>query len=319
MWDDGNNNPGDGCSADCKVENGFKWTRSSPTTPDVWTDIWGDGFKIKNEWDDGNLIDGDGWSSTWHLEDGFQCLYGSPTRKDVCTEKWGDGKDYGKNECEDGNNIDGDGWNSNWEFEEWYACSGGTPFSKDTWFKYIISATIGEVSSSNTVVISFNDTIINSNLAQNDLLVSIISSYSVSYSWTASFQSSQSLLLSLQVHTVLQGGEKLTVKFINNKKFRGQYGGWVQPTSLSSTMKSTLANAAESIVYVSTFAQYSVIGGVLITLLVLLCLRISFEMIWSLVTMQKYSFFLINQFNSQNYERIYSIKTIFILFIEIIK
>ena len=56
-------------------------------------------------------------------------------------------------------------------------------------------------------------------------------------------------------------------------------------------MKSTLANAAESIVYVSTFAQYSVIGGVLITLLVLLCLRISFEMIWSLVnTLQLLSY-----------------------------
>ena len=194
VWDDGNNNPGDGCSADCKVENGFKWTRSSPTIPDIWTDIWGDGFKIKNEWDDGNLVDRDGWSSTWHLEVGFVCINGSPTRKDVCTEKWGDGRDYGKNECEDGNNIDGDGWNSNWEIEEWYACSGGTPFSIDTWYKYFILATIGEVSQSNSVVIYLNDTIINSNITQNDLLVSIESSYSVSFSWTASLQSSQSIL-----------------------------------------------------------------------------------------------------------------------------
>ena len=90
-------------------------------------------------------------------------------------------------------------------------------------------------------------------------------------------------ILSLKVDTVLQGGEKLSVKIINSKKFRSQNGGWIQPNLLSSTMKSSMANAAEGIVYVSTYTQYSVIGGVFITLLALLLLRISFELIWSLI------------------------------------
>lgn len=35
--DDGNNNAGDGCSADCKAEAGFKCKGGSPTAPDVCT------------------------------------------------------------------------------------------------------------------------------------------------------------------------------------------------------------------------------------------------------------------------------------------
>ena len=107
--------------------------------------------------------------------------------------------------------------------------------------------------------------------------------YFFSIIYIACFQYLIWTILSLKVDTVLQGGEKLNVKIINSKKFRSQNGGWIQPNLLSSTMKSSMANAAESIVYVSTYTQYSVIGGVFITLLVLLFLRISFELIWSLV------------------------------------
>ena len=65
-WDDGNLNNLDGCSSSWTVETFYEWLGGTPTTVDVWRDIWGNGVVIKrtqNNWDDGNLQSGDGWSN----------------------------------------------------------------------------------------------------------------------------------------------------------------------------------------------------------------------------------------------------------------
>ena len=35
QWDDDNNSDGDGCSSNCLVENGYKWSGGSATSPDT--------------------------------------------------------------------------------------------------------------------------------------------------------------------------------------------------------------------------------------------------------------------------------------------
>ncbi|MDX2087005.1 MAG: lamin tail domain-containing protein [Kofleriaceae bacterium] len=69
--DDGNTTPGDGCTADCKVEQ----------IPPV---VCGDGMVAQSEGcDDGDTDGGDGCSSTCSVETGFTCA-GAPS---VCTEQ----------------------------------------------------------------------------------------------------------------------------------------------------------------------------------------------------------------------------------------
>ena len=226
--DDGNIISGDGCSSLCKIEYGFKWVHTSPSTPDTCDDIWGDGINVKprpNYCDDGNFQNRDGWNSNCAVEDGYTCSGGSSKHKDMWVENWGDGKDFGTYEWDDGNMKDGDGWSSACEYEYCYACSGGTLTSPDKWYNFVISASIGEVSTSNSVLVSFNFTMLNSSIGPNDLLVTISGNYNIDFTWTAIYQSTKSLLIQLNANTVLQGSETLTIKFINSKVFRGPDGG----------------------------------------------------------------------------------------------
>ena len=226
--DDGNIISGDGCSSLCRIEFGFKWRHTLPLTKDTCDDIWGDGINVKpqlNYCDDGNFKNGDGWDLNWVVEDGYTCTGGSSKHRDMWVEKCGDGKDFGNYEWDDGNMKDGDGWSSACEYEYCYACSGGTLTSPDKWYNFVISASIGEVSTSNSVLVSFNFTMLNSSIGQNDLLVTISGNYNIDFTWTAIYQSGKSLLIQLNVNTVLQGGETLTIKFINSKVFRGPDGG----------------------------------------------------------------------------------------------
>ena len=78
--DDGNNDDGDGCSANCTIEP-----------------YCGDGVvDTGEECDDGNNVDGDGCSATCTVEP-------------YC----GDGVVDSNEECDDGNNVDGDGCSAN--------------------------------------------------------------------------------------------------------------------------------------------------------------------------------------------------------------
>ena len=61
-------------------------------TKDIWTSLWGDGYRINSEQcDDGNFNNGDGWSSACVVEPNFRCTGGSSTAKDTCTTICGDG------------------------------------------------------------------------------------------------------------------------------------------------------------------------------------------------------------------------------------
>ncbi|MBQ9394419.1 MAG: DUF4215 domain-containing protein [Proteobacteria bacterium] len=70
--DDGNENDGDGCSKQCKVEDGWE----CPSTGGKCTEIARCGDKKLNndeECDDGNEKDGDGCSKECTIEDGWKC------------------------------------------------------------------------------------------------------------------------------------------------------------------------------------------------------------------------------------------------------
>ena len=290
VWDDGNNINGDGCSSTCNVELGFKWSHTT-TTPDVWTEIWGDGRRIGLGCDDGNTSNGDGCNSNCQTEPGFTWSGGSSTKRDIWTETWGDGKDFGTLDWDDGNTANGDGWSSTCEFETWYECKGGTPTNPDTWSKLQIGATIGKVGSDNSVDISFDHTMLNKSIGLNDLYVQIESSSSITFSWSATYTNSTLLHLSIGVSQVLQGTEILHVKFINNKVFRGPYGGWVRPDSLNATMPNSLASSVDTASSAGSPLKYITMIGILVAMGALLLLGGTLELIWSLVnTLQLLSY-----------------------------
>ena len=74
--DDGNAQPGDGCSDTCQVETGWLCTGAPSLCRET---LCGDGIVEGTETcDDGNLDDGDGCSSLCAVETGFSC-FGSPS------------------------------------------------------------------------------------------------------------------------------------------------------------------------------------------------------------------------------------------------
>ena len=110
--DDGNKTAGDGCSAACKFETGFKCDgQPSVCTPTKC----GDGNKEGAEsCDDGNAVPFDGCSSTCQTEP--KCTGTG------CTSECGDGLLINE-ECDDGNTKDGDGCSSTCKKEGGFECS----------------------------------------------------------------------------------------------------------------------------------------------------------------------------------------------------
>jgi fibro-slime domain-containing protein len=116
--DDGNTVSGDGCSATCHIELGYKCSGSpskcSPT-------VCGDGKVEGTEGcDDGNIWPFDGCSPTCQIEP--QC--GSATSAvGACQTGCGDGILLrGTEECDDGNLLDGDGCSHECKIEPGYTC-----------------------------------------------------------------------------------------------------------------------------------------------------------------------------------------------------
>jgi fibro-slime domain-containing protein len=121
VCDDGNNEAGDGCSADCLViENGFACP--VPGEPCVSTLVCGDGRIGGDETcDDGNDRAGDGCSDACQVEPGWVCLVpGVRCEAQAC----GDGIIAGREECEDGNPVPtgGDGCDENCRVEPGWVC-----------------------------------------------------------------------------------------------------------------------------------------------------------------------------------------------------
>ena len=84
---------------------------------------------------------------------------------------------------------------------------------------------MNKVTNDNSIDIKFNHTMNMTNIGEDDLLVEIQSSYKISYSWTASYTNDTNLHISIDVSSVLEGGETMTISFINYKTFRGPDGG----------------------------------------------------------------------------------------------
>ena len=115
--DDGNTLSGDGCSSSCFVETGFTWSGGGSLSPDICSEICGDGKRYStgsSKCDDGNIANGDGCSSTCTIETGFTWSGGGSLSPDICSEICGDGKRYstGSSKCDDGNIANGDGCSS---------------------------------------------------------------------------------------------------------------------------------------------------------------------------------------------------------------
>ena len=70
--DDGNNQDGDGCSSECRVEPGMKCEGGTTSNVDKCFEPCGDGRNAGfYKCDDGNMFDGDGCSSLCDVEPGF--------------------------------------------------------------------------------------------------------------------------------------------------------------------------------------------------------------------------------------------------------
>jgi fibro-slime domain-containing protein len=118
--DDGNNDSGDGCAADCKtIESG--WFCDTAGAPCI-RNVCGDGRTAAGETcDDHNTNSNDGCSSTCAVESGWNCPPGGGR---CAAAKCGDGIIAGDEECEDGNAVpaDGDGCSATCRLERGYKC-----------------------------------------------------------------------------------------------------------------------------------------------------------------------------------------------------
>ena len=115
--DDGDTDPGDGCSSTCTVEDG--WACSEE--PSVCAFTCGDGdIDTGEECDDDDTDPGDGCSSTCMVEDGWECS-GEPS---VCTFTCGDGVIDTHEDCDDGGTMPGDGCDASCQIESGWTCAG---------------------------------------------------------------------------------------------------------------------------------------------------------------------------------------------------
>ncbi len=127
LCDDGNQESGDGCAADCSSKEanytcppaGGKCTYNDPGP--INSAVCGNGKVETGETcDDGNDTAGDGCSDKCKVESGFNC----PTQNQPCVENvgCGDGKIDEGEECDDGNIKGGDGCGFNCKIETGFNC-----------------------------------------------------------------------------------------------------------------------------------------------------------------------------------------------------
>src|SRR3989344_2969270 len=111
--DDGNAVGGDGCSALCVRETGWRCIGQ----PAVCEFTCGNGVLNTEEGetcDDRNVQSADGCSSSCAVESGFACI-GAPS---VCRARCGDGIIAGAERCDDGNTANGDGCSNSCQLED---------------------------------------------------------------------------------------------------------------------------------------------------------------------------------------------------------
>ena len=105
------------------------------------------------------------------------------------------------------------------------SCSGGSSTSTDSCSPLQISGFIGDLIDNEVIIITFSHDMKQTSFNLNDISISIKSDFNVKFTWTASYSSLKTLKIYLNIQTTLIGGEKLTIKLINDKKFRTPTGG----------------------------------------------------------------------------------------------
>jgi fibro-slime domain-containing protein len=114
--DDGDLEPGDGCSPSCEVEPGFRCLPAMPCRPIVCGDRL---VEAPERCDDGNADAGDGCSDGCEVESGWTCaVAGVACRAAMC----GDGLVRGFEQCDDGDTTTGDGCDDQCLLEPGFAC-----------------------------------------------------------------------------------------------------------------------------------------------------------------------------------------------------
>eukprot|EP01107_Rhizomastix_libera_P004145 TRINITY_DN17163_c0_g1_i1.p1 TRINITY_DN17163_c0_g1~~TRINITY_DN17163_c0_g1_i1.p1 ORF type:complete len:1018 (-),score=220.48 TRINITY_DN17163_c0_g1_i1:68-3121(-) len=97
--DDGNGNPGDGCSGTCQIESGF--VCNTTVVPSSCHNVCGNMIASwpYEECDDGGTVGGDGCSADCKIEVGYACTSKNVTCKPIC----GDSLVVGDEFCDNGN------------------------------------------------------------------------------------------------------------------------------------------------------------------------------------------------------------------------
>jgi cysteine-rich repeat protein len=117
--DDLNRDPNDGCSAECKIEDGWSCTG----VPSVCEVMCGNGnTDVGEECDDENLTNGDGCSAACTVEDGWICQE-SPDGASECELLCGNGVLDEEEDCDDGNRETNDGCNASCQQEQGWFCT----------------------------------------------------------------------------------------------------------------------------------------------------------------------------------------------------
>ena len=124
-------------------------------------------------------------------------------------------------------------------------------------------------------------------ITQNDMIVSIDSSYLLDYDWSAKYISTQQLAVTVDVVSVLNGLETLTIKYTNVNKYRTKIGGCLLNYSYSITMTTNLQDSVDQAYVLSYFSQFFTYSGLLILGGVILALGGLLEMLWSLINTLK--------------------------------
>ena len=95
----------------------------------------------------------------------------------------------------------------------------------DTCSTLHITASLGDMSNSNEVNITFDHAMEMNEISKSDLSVEIHSDRSIDYDWSANYTTSDTIEVMLEINSVLQGNEELEITFLNYKVFRRPNGG----------------------------------------------------------------------------------------------
>ena len=157
-----------------------------------------------------------------------------------------------------------------------------------------IEPTLSEISEDNDFEVYFNTSMQQGEITNEDLIIEIESPYSISYSWEAEYINDTTLSVEISTSGVFEGGEILTVKFVNSKVFRSPIGGCLTEDELESEMVSSLAGSVELVGSFSMFAEFSAYLGIVVAVALVILSGGSLEMIWTMInTMQLISYLVL--------------------------